>query len=75
MIHFGNLLCEDVYMKPRNLVIFGTEEQLKELEIEYRMIGFYVKRTPEFLTIFTRPRKRKEKKRRKTYTNNKSRNN
>lgn len=52
-------------MKPRNLVIFGTEEGLKELEAEYRSIGFNVKRTSESLTVYTRPRKRKAEKRRK----------
>ncbi len=52
-------------MKPRNLVITGTEERLKVLEAEYRMIGFYTKRTAESLTVFTRrPSKQNPKKRR-----------
>jgi hypothetical protein len=52
-------------MKPRNLVICGTEEKLALLEEEYRSIGFNVKRTSESLTVFTRPRKRVDEKRRK----------
>jgi len=56
-------------LKPRNLVIYGTEERLKVLESEYRMIGFYTKRTLESLIVFARrPKKTPPKKRQSKFT-------
>jgi hypothetical protein len=58
-------------MKPRNLVIYGSEEFLKTLEVEYKMIGFYVKRTSESLTVFsTRPKKKQDKRKKRSNFSN-----
>jgi hypothetical protein len=48
-------------MKPRNLVIVGTEEKLKRLELEYRSLGYWVKRTIDSLIVYTLPQRKREK--------------
>ncbi len=41
-------------MRFKNKTIVGEESELRRLESEYRMLGFYVKRNPGSITVFSR---------------------
>jgi hypothetical protein len=56
-------------MRPKNKHISGSPEELARLMQEYRMLGFYVRRTSAGITVFALPPKKRTKKRKRRVRN------